>query len=184
MRKKFAMSQYHDVSRMKPGQVEDAEVRGSEAEEHNYGGKDALPQDGSITNSLAGTSNKWLGSLQRTTDSASRRAIFRSMQNVLGNKASTVVARLYNEAKGVIQRVKISGYNMSNHGLERASERGISQSQIKAALDGGTQYDDGTDDHGVVFYLGDLAIVTNGSTIITVYRTPQANKPKARWTAL
>ena len=181
------MPQFYDLNRSKSNQVEESEVSSSESVESAYPKGDTLSESRLNPTPLPGSTsstNKWLGALQRTTSPASKQAVFRSMQSALGNRSSTVIARLYNQAKGVIQRVLISGYNMSAHSLERASERGISKAQIKGAIDGGTKYDDGTDEHGTVFYLGDLAVVTGGSTIITVYRTPKANSPKARWTAL
>ncbi|HET9061060.1 MAG TPA: hypothetical protein VFN61_14165 [Acidimicrobiales bacterium] len=94
-----------------------------------------------------------------------------------------------NEAtEGVVQRVKIAGFNLSGHAAERRTRTDISSpitnKEIEGAINGGTAYDDGTGTHGVVYYLGDVAVVTAGKNIVTVYRTPQADKPKARWTKL
>ncbi len=181
------MPQSHDFINRKFNPVEDAAVTSSETEEPDYVKKDVLSANafnhptipGSTTNT-----NRWLGALQRTTGLASRQAVFRSMQSAMGNRSSTVVARLYNQAKGVVQRFKIAGYTVSGHGSDRGSQRGIPNSEIKSAIENGTQYDDGTGKGGIVFYEGDVAVVTMGMTIVTVYRTPSPNKPKARWTAL
>jgi hypothetical protein len=91
-------------------------------------------------------------------------------------------------AQGVLQRVKIAGFNLSGHAAERRTRTDISSpitnKEIEGAINGGTRYDDGTGTGGVVYYLGDVAVVTASKNIVTVYRTPQANKPKARWTKL
>src|SRR3954462_2928087 len=117
------MPQSHDLISRKSNQVEDVTANSSETEEPDYAKKDSLSANAFNSPSIpGGTANttRWLGALQRTTGLASRHAVFRSMQSAMGNRSSTIIARLYNEAKGVIQRVLISGYNMSGHSLERA----------------------------------------------------------------
>lgn len=91
-------------------------------------------------------------------------------------------------AGGLVQRVKIAGFNMSAHAAERRNRTDIStpitNKDIEAAITGGTAYDDGTGTGGVVYYLGDVAVVTSNKNIVTVYRTPAPDKPKARWSKL